>query len=467
MGKKIEPKIGMRDIWSARLRAVDRTTGFPYLSDALFALVPVITNQIETFGVDRHGRLYVNPEYFAACTPDQGAAVLAHEIWHLLLKHPERADRLNVCPEERDLCNIAEDCEINQKDNLSQRLPSDCCLPAKFGLPERGLFEEYFELLKKSHPQLIEPPVVRVLVRVHADPQGDVCATGDDDSSQQSSSSEKQASSGDRSVGSGRCGSCAHGQPEDYELPPPGAPDKDGKPCQTPGVSPAKWEVLISITAQKILEHSQACGNVPGGWLRWAEEVLQPKVDWRKALPPMIQGALGRSLGYTWTDYRKISRRRSPSPRILRPAHVNSLPVVDVVLDTSGSMSEQMIAQGIAEVGGILDMLGYATKVNVYPTDATASPCQKVFRPEQIRAIGGGGTDMREGLRAIEERVRREPYDRPSLVVIITDAFTPWPHEAPPWPVLIIHLGGCGSVPDWACPPDHDVLVIPNDDATG
>jgi hypothetical protein len=125
-------------------------------------------------------------------------------------------------------------------------------------------------------------------------------------------------------VGSGKCGSCSHGQSEDYELPAPGEAGKDGKPCEVPGVGPAKWDVIIKVTAQKIKEHSRSRGSVPGGWVRWADEVLTPKVDWRKALPSMIQGMIGRRLGHTYTDHRRISRRRNPDPRVLRPASTPS-----------------------------------------------------------------------------------------------------------------------------------------------
>src|SRR5947209_1610837 len=425
------PRAALPDVWSARLRAVDGRTGYPYLSDALFSLVPVMTDEVDTLAVDRWGRLYVNPSFFGRCTADQGAAVLIHEVWHPLLKHFDRADRLGPRPEERDIVNVAQDCEINIKDDLAGRLPGDCCLPAKFGLPDRGLFEEYYHLLKRDHPELLLPPQGRAIV-VHAHgPNGDGPSQGDGGGPRPSPSSKDGASSKGRGVGGGRCGSCAHGQPQDYELPAPGEADAGGKRCDVPGVSPAKWEVVIRTTAQKVLEHSRSQGSVPGGWVRWAEEILTPAIDWRKALPQVVQGMLGRGLGHTWTDYRKISRRQHPCPRILKAATVNALPNVDVVLDTSGSMSDRMIAQGIAEVGGILAALGYAVKVNVHPTDSTAAECQKVFRPDQIRAVGGGGTGMGEGLKAVADRAEREPYDRPSLVVVITDCHTPWPEAAP------------------------------------
>lgn len=463
MSKAATPKVSVRDIWSARLRAVEGANGFPYLSDALFALVPVITENVETLAVDRWGRLYVNPTYFDSCTADQGAVVLVHEVWHLLLRHFERADKLHPPLEDADLINIAQDCEINIKDNLKARLPGNCCHPKDFGLPERGLFEEYYHLLKKSHPQL-KRKIVKIVVHGHGQPGGGSQQGGGGGSKPQPSSNQGSPSDG-LTVAGGRCGSCAHGKPEDYELPAPGEKGEDGKPCETPGVSPVKWEILARTTAQKIVEHSRTRGNVPGGWLSWAEEILTPVIDWRKAMPSVIQGMLGRSLGHSFVDHRRINRRQNPDPRILRPATVNALPNVDVVLDTSGSMSDKMLAQGIAEIGGILDSLGYAVKVNVHPTDACAAECQKVFRPNQIKPYGRGGTDMGVGIQAVKDRAEREPYDQPSLLIIISDCYTPWPEEAPPWQTLIVHIGGGGTIPDWAYPPLNDVLLVPHDAA--
>ena len=46
--------------------------------------------------------------------------------------------------------------------------------------------------------------------------------------------------------------------------------------------------------------------------------------------------------------------------------------------------------------------------------------------PSQVELLGGGGTDMGEG---ITQALALRP--RPSIIVVLTDGFTPWPAEAP------------------------------------
>ena len=59
---------------------------------------------------------------------------------------------------------------------------------------------------------------------------------------------------------------------------------------------------------------------------------------------------------------------------------------------------------------------------------------------------GGGGTDMRQGIQAA---LADEP--RPHVVVVLTDAVTPWPETAPDVPVIIGLLGNrrMAELPEW------------------
>ena len=65
---------------------------------------------------------------------------------------------------------------------------------------------------------------------------------------------------------------------------------------------------------------------------------------------------------------------------------------------------------------------------------------KKVFSAAQVELYGGGGTDLRVGMRAFIER-KGAPID---LLVIVSDCLTPWPEETPPFPVITIRVGGGG-----------------------
>jgi hypothetical protein len=67
-----------------------------------------------------------------------------------------------------------------------------------------------------------------------------------------------------------------------------------------------------------------------------------------------------------------------------------------------------------------------------------------VFSAAQVELYGGGGTDIGAGLRAfIDGKIAAI-----DLLVIVSDCRTPWPAEAPPFPVLTIRVGD-GAPPPW------------------
>jgi predicted metal-dependent peptidase len=90
----------------------------------------------------------------------------------------------------------------------------------------------------------------------------------------------------------------------------------------------------------------------------------------------------------------------------------------------------------------------------VLSCDAQVHSVKRVSRASQVELLGGGGTDMGEG---ITQALALRP--RPSIVVVLTDGFTPWPLEAPRAAKVIVGLiegqsGGAWMhhppVPSWA-----------------
>jgi predicted metal-dependent peptidase len=110
-------------------------------------------------------------------------------------------------------------------------------------------------------------------------------------------------------------------------------------------------------------------------------------------------------------------------------------------------MSDQMLAQALGEVGGVLRSVGVAARnLHVLCCDARAYEAQRVLDARQVRLLGGGGTDMGAGLAAAEEL-----RPRPDLVIVLTDGHTPWPPEPPAGlRVLVGLMDATGGVPDWA-----------------
>ncbi len=240
--------------------------------------------------------------------------------------------------------------------------------------------------------------------------------------------------------GAGRCGSCATGQPEPWEEGPPG----EGT---SPGLSRAEAELIRRDVAWRIKEHVAARGTVPGHWARWAEEKLRPKVDWRRELAAAIRHAVADVAGASDYSYRRPSRRQGQvgNGKVVLPSLRRPVPSVAVVVDTSGSISDQMLAQALAEISGILKGLGQREGVHVLAVDSAVQSCRRLFRPEQVELAGGGGTDMCVGL-AAAEKLRPQPQ----VTVVVTDGLTPWPSRPPKGMKVVVALTGDGKAPDWA-----------------
>src|SRR5262245_62425451 len=76
-----------RDLQAARVRAAYQRS---YFAPALFALIPVATDLIDTMAVDVHWRLYFNETWVARHTVEENATLLIHEVGHLLRDHDGR-----------------------------------------------------------------------------------------------------------------------------------------------------------------------------------------------------------------------------------------------------------------------------------------------------------------------------------------------------------------------------------------
>jgi predicted metal-dependent peptidase len=370
---------------AARYRAA---TDRPYLASALYSLTVVPTSGVPTMGVDRHWRCYVSPDFVAATPVPELAGVWIHEVAHLLRNHHGRTDLLAAADQrDRTRVNVAQDCEINDDliaDGLA--LPEGRVEPGAFGLPAGRLFEEYLPKLPPS-------------------------ATCSD------------------------CGSGAHGVPGDWEI-------ADG----SGGVDGVEAEALRRHTAEAMRAHQRNRGTLPGGWRRWADQVLEPVVDWRRVLAGAIREAVAWASGAVDYTYRRPSRRTAALRGVVLPSLRRPMPAVAIVIDTSGSMGEDDLAAALAEVTGVLREVGVGgNRVTVLSCDTGVQTTARVTSATQVTLAGGGGTDMRTGIQAALALP-----ERPAIVIVLTDGFTPWP-TAPSSARVVAALIGADppSPPAW------------------
>ena len=399
-------------VWAARQA--------PYLASALLALQPVVVEDPPTgadlgaFPADTRWHVYLEPRALEACDVPTVGFWLVHQVAHLLRSHAGRYPLASTdptpdkpldgpSPEQRHW-NMATDAEID--DDLTAGdivLPQRAVTPAAIGCPEGWVAEQYWDAL-----------------------------AGGSSPNRRPSELGPQRQSLD-------CGSACDGQRRPWD-------------CGLAGLSLTGQRLVAREVAQRIKEHNRCQGRTPAGWDRWAEDVLEPAVTWQRVLASVVRRGVADVAGRVDFSYRRPSRRASAVPDVVLPSLRQPLPQVAMVLDTSGSMSDQMLSQAVAEVGGVLRGLGIARRqLRVICCDATAYEAQRVLDAREVTLLGGGGTNMGAGLDAA---CSLKP--RPDLVIVLTDGFTPWPGAAPSRARVVVGLMDAGgSVPPWA----HSVLI--------
>jgi predicted metal-dependent peptidase len=391
---------------AARLWAATR---FPYLATGVFGAQVIAERGSGTVSVDENWRMRADPELTAGWTPAQLGSVLIHHVCHLLRTHGERAQGAGVRPDEARTWVRAADAEIN--DDL---VPAGLDLPGRPVLPrdlraEDGLLaEQYFDAIRHAS-------------RAEGGRQG--------------AGQDRSVSAGDENAAGSwlDCGSGADGTP---------------RPGETPGgLSGWQAELLSRQVAQEVIAHGKQPGTVPAGLLRWAEEILTPKVDWRALLAAELRRAVAEVSGAVDYSYRRPSRRSTVSGQVVLPALRRPVPEVAVVCDTSGSMTEDLLAMVLAEVEGLLRALGLARQVRVLACDTAVAPARRVSSARQVQLVGGGGTDMGAGIAAAAAL-----RPRPAVTVVLTDGYTPWPAAAPKGMRVVAGLLGSGApeAPPWS-----------------
>jgi predicted metal-dependent peptidase len=197
---------------------------------------------------------------------------------------------------------------------------------------------------------------------------------------------------------------------------------------QADGVDQQQAQLLSLGVAGEIQRYAaQEPGTVPGGWLRWADSIRPSRVDWRRVLAAEIRLGIAKAVGNVDYTYGRPSRRAASIPDVILPTLYRPIPNVAVVCDTSGSMHEALLARALAEVEGMLVRGGLRqAQVRVLAVDTNVHAVRRVSRASQVELAGGGGTNMGAGIAAAS--VLRP---RPSVIVVLTDGFTPWPSDPP------------------------------------
>ena len=373
----------------------------PYLAHALYALVPVPSTGAERVSCDEHWRVYVNPVWLQNAPVHDIAAELTHVTWHLLHDHANRARDLRVDASTAQHWHDAADAAIEHTLSADNLAPAGLTAASDLGMVRGLSAEQYYAALSR------------------------LPATG-------------TASGAPEPL----CGSGCDGLLRPTELPPG---------LDLSEVGPDEARHIRRTVAIAYREHVTGRGDRPGDAWRWTQDILEPTVAWEPLLGSAVRRAVAWTNGNTHYTYSRRSRRQSALPRVVLPGTRRPVPNVALVVDTSGSVDDTLLARALGEVDGALTGLGVAgSSVTVLSCDAAVQTVTRVRKARDTRLAGGGGTDMRVGIEAAAEL-----RPKPDVVVVFTDGHTPWPEHPPPATAVIAAILGrrehlLPRTPPWA-----------------
>jgi len=153
------------------------------------------------------------------------------------------------------------------------------------------------------------------------------------------------------------------------------------------------WKDALSHAAEK---HR---GNIPGGLKDILKDLTEPQIPWQQVLFRYLQATKGV------TDYTAYPFNRAHLYReIYLPSMRGESIEVCCAIDTSGSMSNDEIANAFSEIRGICSCFGDYT-IYFWQCDAAIQEEKVITAESEIPTVikGRGGTDFRPIFKRIEE----------------------------------------------------------------
>lgn len=230
--------------------------------------------------------------------------------------------------------------------------------------------------------------------------------------------------------GAGCCGSCS-GHRESWE-------PADDDPSIPQGMTDSELDLMRRRVALDIEEAAKEAadgrGTMPGDyWLQWSKKMLAPpKVRWQSLFAKRLRGAVTIARGRVDWKNGPPSRRREVAKQFmgdeapLFPVLRGPSPRVVFIVDVSGSMMGDRIKRAFSEALGIAKACTHVPCGGIAVDARVQASVQRVRNANDLVKLnrGGGGTDMRIGIKAAEEM--KEP---PEVIVLVTDGETPWPRK--------------------------------------
>ena len=194
-----------------------------------------------------------------------------------------------------------------------------------------------------------------------------------------------------------------------------------------------RWQARMAAAAQQ----ARRAGRLSVAWLRLIDGLIQPQLPWRSLLARYLMRVARDDY-----SFQRPARREGAA---LLPRLASAGVDLYIVLDTSGSIGNEELAQFATEVDALKGQV--RARVTLHACDQRLDnrgpwqfePWEPVELPGKIS--GGGGTSFIPVFDWIAAEHRR-----PDLLLYFTDAEGDFPAQAPDYPVVWL-VKGKGMVP--------------------
>jgi predicted metal-dependent peptidase len=357
----------------------------------------------------------MNPDFAGTLKDTELQFVIAHELMHLLMLHHDR--RANRDPLR---WNIATDLIINR----TLKTIGDSAGAGSITMPKEGIIanEDQAEMTAEQlYSELPEPPQwLKDAFSEGMVPVGQGCGPEKGD------------------------GNGGDGDKED---------DEGAGPAPTEDQLRRQWR---ECAAQSQLAGRQA-GTTEGNLLADLLDIPDPKVRWSEVL----RGALYRAIAEAGRDDVSWSRRsRRSTTDIILPGGITYRCKATVVIDSSGSMSDEDLSRCVAETTSIVNNCRVPVFLVVHD-HAVQEACwirpgakAAVHSSVKKRMKGRGGTSFVEAYQRVED----EPGKFNVMVHLTDGEVGDWPDRPSSVRRLVVAL--VGSANEAECPSDARVIEV-------
>jgi predicted metal-dependent peptidase len=321
------------------------------------------------------GQIRYNPTFVGGLTVNQTVHLLCHELLHYV-----GLDSMRVGSRNHEKWNVIADEWIN--DTLVNLKIGDV-IPGGVYLPGASATSREDNYAKRPDP----PPPPKQPKSGQGQGQG------------QGQSAPAKAPPGNGSGGDPMGGDIEYG-------------DKMTEAEQHEHSANVKLELAEAANAAK------ARGNLPGILQKMVADLLETRTPWYDILERFLTDRVKNDVSWA-----RPNRRYSPDFYLPILDGVGAMGEIAIQVDISGSVSKQEIAHYNGHLKRIIEQV-HPSKVHVIYTDTRVHLHEEFDKPEevQINYHSGGGTDMRAGLRYLEEK-----GIEPVVAITLTDGYTPFP----------------------------------------